>query len=283
MAKSAKSKYLENKAREIRNIVLDTFEAGHAGHISSSFSCADIMTALFYGNILRYDARNPAWDGRDRFVLSKGHAGILYYSILADLGYFDKAELGRFAQEDGLLGVHVDRCVPGVEVSSGSLGCGLGVATGMALAAKLDMKNHLVFVVTGDGECYEGAIWEAAMHAAGFALNNLVVIVDHNHMCCTGFIQNKINIEPLDKKWESFGFEVRCINGHDFDQITTALDGIRCRKYNKPLCIIADTVKANGLPSVENTPLCHGYAPTKPGELAAARTELNRGELSCRQ
>ncbi len=272
-------KCLEDKALQIRNLVLDTFDAGHAGHISSSFSCTDIMTALFYGNILRYDVSNPKWDGRDRFLLSKGHAGILYYSILADLGYFDKAELSHFAQKGGLLGVHVDQRVPGVEANSGSLGCGLGIASGMALAAKLDMKNHLVFVIIGDGECYEGSVWESAMHAAGFGLNNLVVIVDHNHMCCTGFIEDKINIEPLDKKWESFGYEVRTINGHNFDEILTALDGVRCRKFNKPLCIIADTVKAKGLPSVENTPLCHGYAPTKPGELEKAKAELNGGKL----
>lgn len=268
---------LSEKTLEIKNLVLDTFAAGRTGHIASSYSCAEILVALFYGDIMRFNPKNPKWENRDRFILSKGHAGIIYYSILADTGFFPKSELLKLGQEGGICSVHVDSHVPGVEVNSGSLAGGFGVAVGMAHAAKMDLKNHLVFALLGDGECYEGVIWESAMHAAFYNLNNLVVIVDHNHMCCTGFIEDRMGIEPLDKKWESFGFEVKCINGHDFNEIFAALAGIRCRKSKKPLCIIADTVKANGLPSVENTPLCHGWAPSTEEALSKAREELNRG------
>lgn len=270
---------LKAKTLEIKNLVLDAFEAGRAGHIPSSYSCAEIMTALFYGGIMRFDPQNPKWDGRDRFVLSKGHAGIIYYSVLADCGFFPKDELKKFASHGGMCGVHVDSHVPGVEANSGSLAGGFGVAVGMAHAAKMDMKNHLVFALLGDGECYEGVIWEGAMHAAHYKLNNLITIVDHNHMCCTGFIEDRMGVEPLDEKWRSFGFEVKCIDGHNIDEILNALKGIRCRKSSKPLCIIADTVKGNGISFVENTPLCHGWAPSKPEILAKTREEINKGAM----
>lgn len=269
---------LQQKAAQLRHLVLDTYETGKMGHISSSFSCIEIMTALFYGGVMRFRPAEPAWDQRDRFLLSKGHAGILYYSILADLGYFPMSELRNYGKPGSRLGVHVDYRVPGVEASSGSLACGFGIASGMALAAKLDQKNHLVFALLGDGECYEGAIWEAAMHAAHYRLNNLVVIVDHNHMCCSGFIEDNVSMEPLDQKWRSFGFDVICVDGHDLEQLFQAFAGIRCRKSSRPLCILADTVKAKGLASVENTPLCHGYAPNSPEAIAKARSELEGSE-----
>ena len=270
--------FLNTKSLEIKNLVIDAFESGRTGHIPSSYSCAEIMTALFYGDVLRFKPQEPAWEGRDRFVLSKGHAGIIYYSILADLGFFPKEELLHFASAGGMCSVHVDSHVPGVDVNTGSLACGFGVAVGMAHAAKIDMKNHLVFALLGDGECYEGSIWEGAMHAAFYKLNNLVTIIDHNHMCCTGFIEDRMGIEPLGEKWCSFGFDVKCINGHNFEEILSALDGIRCRKSAKPLCIIADTVKGKGIPSVENTPLCHGWMPKSNEDLAKARFELNNQE-----
>lgn len=272
---------LQKKAAELRGLVLDVYEAGKMGHISSSFSSMEIMTALFYGGVMRFRPAEPAWEQRDRFILSKGHAGILYYSILADLGYFPKSALRVYGHEGSPLGVHVDYRVPGVEASSGSLACGLGIACGMALAAKLDQKNHMVFALLGDGECYEGAIWESAMHAAHLRLNNLVVIVDHNHMCCSGFIEENVGIEPLDQKWRAFGFDVACVDGHDCGALLQAFAGIRCRKSARPLCVIADTVKAKGLSSVENTPLCHGYAPNSPEAIAAARKELEGSDVYC--
>lgn len=268
---------LERKVLEIKNLVLDVFEKGKSGHIASSYSCAEILTMLFYGGVMRFRVDNPRWEGRDRFVLSKGHAGIIYYSILADLGFFPKGELDLFAQKGGKIGVHVHTSVPGVEVNSGSLASGYGAAVGMALAAKLDLKNHLVFAVLGDGECYEGAIWESANFASGMRLNNLVTIIDRNHMCCSGFMADNLVNGPLNDKWRAFGFEVAEVNGHDFRQLGDALRGVRCRKSGKPLCIIADTVKANGLDSVENTPLCHGFAPVTPEMMEICRNELNGG------
>ena len=269
---------LRQKAAQLRHLVLDTYEAGKMGHISSSFSCVEIMTALFYGGVMRFRPAEPTWEQRDRFLLSKGHAGILYYSVLADLGYFPLSELSDYGKRGSQLGVHVDYRVPGVEASSGSLACGFGIAAGMALAAKLDQKNHLVFALLGDGECYEGAIWETAMHAAHYRLNNLVTIVDHNHMCCSGFIEDNVAMESLEQKWRAFGFEVISVDGHNLEDLLRAFSGIRCRKSAKPLCIIADTVKAKGLGSVENTPLCHNYAPNSSEAIAAARNELERSE-----
>lgn len=266
---------LNRKCLQIKNDVLNVFEKGHSGHIASSYSCAELMIALFYGGVMRFKPSEPKWQNRDRFLLSKGHAGIIYYTILADLGYFPKDELDKFSQAGGKVGVHVHTSVPGVEANSGSLASAFGVAVGIALAARLDLRNHLVFALLGDGECYEGAVWESATFAAGKHLNNLVVIVDHNHMCCSGFIADNLPNEPLDKKWEAFGFDVVNINGHDFSQILGVFAGIRCRKSDKPLCIIADTVKANGLDSVENTPLCHGFAPVKPEIMDRCRQELN--------
>lgn len=271
---------LRQKAAQLRHLVLDTFEVGKMGHISSSYSCVEIMTALFYGGVMHFRPEEPAWEQRDRFLLSKGHAGLLYYSILADLGYFPLSELRSYGKSGSQLGVHVDYRVPGVEASSGSLACGFGIASGMALAAKLDMENHLVFALLGDGECYEGAIWETAMHAAHYRLNNLVVIVDHNHMCCSGFIEDNVSMESLEQKWTAFGFDVICVDGHNLEQLLHAFAGIRCRKSSRPLCILADTVKAKGLASVENTPLCHGYAPNSPEAIAAARNELEGSESS---
>ena len=268
---------LKKKTLGLKNLVLDVFEQGKSGHIASSFSCAEIMTALFYGNVLRYRADDPKWDGRDRFVMSKGHAGLMYYCVLGDLGFFSKEELFRFAKADGKMSVHVHGTVPGVEVTTGSLASGFGVSVGMALAAKQDLKNHLVVALLGDGECYEGAVWESAMFAAHNRLNNLAVIVDHNHMCCSGFIEDNMGNGPLDEKWRAFGFDVVTVDGHNMEQLLNALRGIRCRKSTKPLCIIADTVKAHGLASVENTPLCHGYAPVKPEAMERARKELNGG------
>lgn len=269
----------EAKVLEIKNLVLDVFEKGKAGHVASSYSCAEIMTMLFYDGIMRFNPKEPKWDERDRFILSKGHAAIIYDSILADLGYFPKSELDLFAQKGGRISVHVHASVPGVEANSGSLASGYGVAVGMALAAKIDLKNHLVFALLGDGECYEGAIWESANFASGRNLNNLITIVDHNHMCCSGFIEDNLGNEPLDEKWRAFGFEVKIINGHDYVELKEAFSGIRCRKSKKPLCIIADTIKAKGLSSVENTPLCHGFAPIKPEIMERCRYELNGREL----
>lgn len=258
---TTKVKQLEKKAKHIRNLVLDMCCSAGTGHITSSFSCTEILVALFYGNIMRFNPKNPQWECRDRFILSKGQASVILYPILADLGYFPLSELKKFNRADGKFGVHLQYDVPGAEITSGSLGHGFGIATGLALAAKMNRELHLTFALLGDGECYEGSIWEAAMFASHNRLNNLVAIVDRNHLCVTNFTENMVELEPFDKKWESFGWNVVNINGHSFEEILGALDGIRSRKSSKPLVIIADTIKGKGVSFMCYNPLWHAVVP----------------------
>lgn len=268
---------LEKKAKYIRNLVLDMCVKAGTGHVTSSFSCTEILVALYYGGIINYDPSNAKWEDRDRFILSKGHASPLLYVILADLGFFPKRELDKFCQTDGIFGVHLQNDVPGVEITAGSLGHGLGIGAGMALAAKMDRKSYMTFVVLGDGECYEGSIWESAMFVGHYRLNNLIVIVDRNWLCATDFTEDIVRLNPFDKKWESFGWKAITINGHSFEDIFLALDGFRSKRLNKPLVIIANTIKGKGVSFMENQPLWHGLAPT--GEEAEmAKIELTKKE-----
>lgn len=260
---------LEKKANYIRNQVLDMCVRAGTGHVTSSFSCTEILVALYYGRILRYDASNPKLEDRDRFILSKGHASPLLYAILADLGFFPESEIWKFCQLDGRFGVHLQNDVPGVEITAGSLGHGLGIAAGIALAAKMDKELYTTFTLLGDGECYEGSVWEAAMFAGHHELNNLIAIVDRNWLCVTDFTEDCVRLNPLDKKWESCGWTVITINGHSFEDIFSALDGFRSRRLNKPLIIIANTIKGKGVSFMENQPLWHGIAPMgKEAEMA---------------
>jgi transketolase len=260
---------LEKKTNHIRRQVLDMCVEAGTGHITSSFSCAEILVALYHGGMLRYDTANPKWEERDRFILSKGQASPILYVLLADLGFFPDSMLSRFCQANGPFGVHLQHDVPGVEITAGSLGLGLGVAAGMALAAKMDNKPYMTFTLLGDGECYEGSIWEAAMFAGHRELNNLIAIIDRNWLCVTDFTENCVRLNPLDKKWESCGWEVVTINGHSFEEIFSALEGFRFPRRNKPLLLIADTVKGKGISFMENQPLWHGLAPQgKQAEIA---------------
>ncbi len=252
---------LQAKAYEIRKMVLKMCTKAGTGHLTSSMSCIDILVALYHGGIMRYNPEEPEWPERDRLFLSKGQASPALYAVLADCGYFDVAELDRFAQKDGKFGVHLQKDVPGVEITCGSLGHGFGIAAGMALGAKMNRELYLVFAILGDGECYEGSIWETAMFAAHNRLNNLVVFVDRNFLCVTDFTENLIALEPMEEKWSSFGWDVARINGHRFEQILASLEGIRSRRSSRPLVIIADTVKGQGIDFVSDVPLWHGIAP----------------------
>ena len=252
---------MEVKSRQLRKKVLETCIKAGTGHVTSSLSCLDIMIALYHGRILNFDPKNPNWAGRDRFILSKGQASPAYYAILADLGYFSMKELDKFAQKDGKFGVHLQNDVPGVEITAGSLGHGLGVAAGLALGAKMNRDIYMVFCLLGDGECYEGSIWETAMFASHNRLNNLVTIIDRNFLCVTDFTENLIALEPMEDKWKSFGWDVDRIDGHSFEEILNSFREIRSRKSCKPLVIIADTVKGKGINSMCYQPLWHGLAP----------------------
>jgi len=266
---------LEKKSDELRKVILETCIKAKTGHVTSSVSCIDILIALFHGGIMNFDSENPQWKGRDRFILSKAQASPALYTVLADVGYFDKKELEKFAQKDGKFGVHLQMSVPGEEITAGSLGHGFGIATGLALSAKLNRELNMTFALLGDGECYEGVIWETAMFASHHNLNNLVAIIDRNFLCVTDFTENLIAEEPMKDKWESFGWRVLRIDGHSFKEILESMKDIRSRKSNKPLVIIADTVKGSGIDSICYQPLWHAIAP-QGQEAEKARNCLER-------
>lgn len=266
---------LREKSFQIRKDMLNMCIKAETGHVTSSLSCIDIMVALYYGNIMRHDPKNHSWNGRDRFILSKGQASPALYAILADCGYFDKAELDKFAQRDGKFGVHLQYDVPGVEITCGSLGQGFGIAAGMALSAKMNRELYLVFTLLGDGECYEGSIWETAMFASHNRLNNLVAIIDRNYLCVTDFTEDLLALEPMGDKWLSFGWEICRINGHSFEDLLGILSTVRSRKKSRPLMIIADTVKGEGIEYISNIPLWHGAAP-KGEEAEICKKDLER-------
>lgn len=222
-------------------------------HIGAVLSMADIM-AVLYADVLRYRPEEPKWEGRDRFVLSKGHAGAALYITLAELGFFPVEELLTYYQNGSRLSGHVSHKVPGVDASTGSLGHGIGLAVGMAIAAKQDRKTHRVFTVLGDGECNEGSVWESAQATANFQLDNLVAIVDHNHMQSLDFCERTLYSGSLADKWRSFGWNVIELNGHDHDALRAALTQ---KKAGQPTVIVAHTVKGNRIPFMEKDILWH--------------------------
>lgn len=266
---------LKKKSFKIRKMVLEMCIKSGTGHLTSSLSCIEILAVLYYGKILKFNPKKPAWEGRDRFILSKGQASPALYVVLGDLGYFNKKELNKFAQKDGKFGVHLQNSVPGVELTVGSLGQGFGVGAGLALAAKMNRKTNLVFTLLGDGECYEGSIWETAMFAAHNNLNNLIAIIDRNYLCVTDFTEHLVKLEPMGDKWSSFGWEVIRIDGHSTEEVWGALDFAKSRKSDKPLVIIADTVKGRGIKCLTNNPLWHGMAP-RGKDIQLCRRELER-------
>jgi len=263
---------LEIKAAATRLKILETIAAAEKGHIGGALSCTDILVALYYGGILRVKPTDEYWPERDRFILSKGHVGSALYVVLADLGFFDPAELARL-NRGGILGEHPDRRIPGVEIDSGSLGHGLGIGAGMALAAKLDSKSYRTVVLLGDGECYEGSVWEAAMFAAHHALDNLVAIIDRNGQVVNDFTESINRFGSMPSKWEAFGWEVREINGHSFGELQAALGDLHTRWAERPLAVIANTIKGKGVSFMERQLVWHhgGISGTK---LENARNEL---------
>lgn len=266
---------LAKKAHNLRKKVLDTCIRAKTGHVTSSLSCTEILTVLFHGGVLRYDPARPDWPDRDRLILSKGQASPMLYTVLADVGYFDEAQLQTFAQQEGPFGVHLQQSVPGAEITCGSLGQGFGFAAGLALAAKMDLQNHLVFTLLGDGECHEGSIWETAMFAAHNRLNNLVAILDRNFQCVLDFTENFLSLEPLDKKWAAFGWHVLRVEGQSIPELLHAFQGVRSRRRPNPTIIIADTTKGAGVDFMSCVPLWHGAAPTG-DEANQAMAELER-------
>lgn len=222
-------------------------------HIGPIMSVADILGVL-YADVLRYDPENPKWDGRDRFILSKGHAGGAIYATLAECGFFPVEELKTHYQNGSRLSGHVSHHLPGVDFSTGSLGHGLSAAAGMAVAAKQDGKSHRVFAVLGDGECNEGSVWEAAQFAAYFGLDNLIAIVDHNHMQSLDFCDKTLSVSSLAEKWRAFGWNTIEVNGHDHDALRAS---VAKTVPGKPTVVVAHTLKGKGVPFMEQDILWH--------------------------
>lgn len=251
---------LKQKAKVIRKDIIEEVYNAKSGHPGGSLSIADILAVLYF-NEMRIDEKNPRWEDRDRLVLSKGHCSPALYAALAERGYFYKQNLKSFRKIDSNLQGHPDlNKVPGVDMTSGSLGQGLSVANGMAIAGKMDNKDYRVYAILGDGEIEEGQIWEAAMTANKYKLDNLCVIVDNNNLQIDGTIEEVMSSYPIDKKFESFGFNVIDIDGNNIEEILEAFEKAKNTKQ-KPTCIIAKTIKGKGVPFMENKAEWHGKAP----------------------
>ncbi|MBC2851289.1 transketolase [Cetobacterium sp. 8H] len=255
------TKFLVEQAAKIRKDIVQMICKAKSGHPGGSLSAADIVTALYFSE-MNIDPKNPKMEGRDRFVLSKGHAAPVLYSALAEKGYFNRELLDTLRAYGSPLQGHPDmKKVPGIEISTGSLGQGLSVANGMALSARISGENYRTYVLMGDGELQEGQVWEAAMTAAHYKLDSVCAFVDSNNLQIDGNVDKIMGVDPLDKKWEAFGWNVIQIDGHNFEEILDALDKARETK-GQPTVIIANTTKGKGVSFMENVCGFHGVAPT---------------------
>ena len=264
---------LRKMAVNIRKGIIEEVYSGQSGHPGGSLSIADILTVLYF-NQLNIDEKNPKWEDRDRLVLSKGHCSPALYSCLANRGFFPLEDLKTFRNIKSYLQGHPDmKNIPGVDMTTGSLGQGLSAAVGMAIAGKMDNKNYRVYCVLGDGEIEEGQIWEAAMSANKYKLDNLCIIVDNNNLQIDGTIKEVMSPYPIDEKFRSFGFEIIKIDGHNIQEIIDAFDVAKNVK-EKPVCIIAKTIKGKGISYMENQVGWHGKAPNEE-QYKIALEELN--------
>lgn len=261
-------------AWKIRRHGIEMTHLSGGSHIGAIMSVADIV-AVLYTEILKVDPKNPCLEDRDRFILSKGHAGASIYAALAESGFFDVEELKTHYQDGSRLSGHVSHKVPGVDFSTGSLGHGLSAAAGMAYAFKKDGKNARAFVVMGDGECNEGSVFEAALFANHFRLNNLIAVIDHNRMQSLDYNENTLEIEDMGAKWRAFGWNVIDIDGHNHDELKSAFNNALAEK-DKPTVIIANTVKGKGVPFMEMDILWHYRFPHSGWEYDTAVTELHK-------
>ena len=253
---------LKEKARDIRKGIIEAVYSANSGHPGGALSIADILTVLYF-NQMNIDEKNPKWEERDRLVLSKGHASAALYSTLANRGFFPVEELKTFRKLNSRLQGHPDmKNIPGVDMTTGSLGQGLSSANGMAIAGKIDNKDYRVYCILGDGEIEEGQVWEAAMTSSKYKLDNLCVIVDNNNLQIDGTVKEVMSPYPIDKKFEEFGFKIINIDGNNIQEIIDAFDVAKNIK-NQPVCIIAKTVKGKGISYMENQAGWHGKAPNE--------------------
>lgn len=256
------SAHAKQKANAMRKDIIKMIHEAGSGHPGGSLSCTDILAALYFGDVMTYDPAHPASDARDRFILAKGHAAPALYAALAEAGFFPKDELKTLRKLGSRLQGHPDsKLLPGVEVSTGSLGQGLSVAAGLAAGLRLKGGDQKVYTVLGDGECEEGQVWEAANFAAAEALGNLVAIVDSNGLQIDGQLCDVCSAGELDEKFAAFGWEVHHVDGHDIDALIALFASLPCNSTGKPQAIIAKTVKGKGVSFMENQVGWHGKAP----------------------
>ncbi len=252
----------EELALRIRRHAVEMTHSGKSSHLGSVLSIADILAVLYNGGILNVKPENPKWEERDRFILSKGHAGAGVYAVLAEMGFFPIEQLKTHYRNGSLLSGHVShKGIPGVELSTGSLGHGLSIGAGLALAAKLDKKDWRTFVLLSDGECDEGSTWEAALFAGHHKLDNLIAIVDYNKIQSLALVKETLDLEPFVDKWRAFRWSVKTIDGHNHDEIKSALSNIPMDDNEKPSIIIANTIKGKGVSFMENKVLWHYRSP----------------------
>jgi len=264
-----KNEKLSIRARAIRKHILRMVSSGQSSHVGTALSCADILTVLYF-SILNINPKNPVDPDRDRFILSKGHGCTAQYATLAERGFFNPNILETYYQNGGLLGHATCKMVPGMEVSTGSLGHGLGLGVGMAYAAHLDSKKYRVFVVMGDGECNEGSVWEAALAAPQWGLDNLVAVIDYNQLQGCGKNQEVLDLEPFKAKWESFRWAVRDVDGHDTDALLKVFQKLPF-ETGKPSLVIAHTTKGKGVSFMENRVEWHYKSPNPEQHLQALK------------
>lgn len=267
---------LREKAKELRKMLLTMIYKAQSGHSGGSLSATDIVASLYF-HTLRVDPKNPKWEDRDRFVLSKGHVCPVLYSALIMRGFISEDTIGTLRKQGSILQGHPDmkRC-PGIEISTGSLGQGISCAVGMAIAGKMDEKEYRVYTLLGDGECDEGQVWEAAQAANKYQLDNLTVIIDNNGLQNDGFAKDIMPTLDLRAKFEAFGFQAVRIDGHNVDEITAALDFMKTQKNGKPKCIVCNTVKGKGVSFMENVAIWHGLAPNDE-QYAQAMEDVEEG------
>ena len=264
---------LDRRSRELRGQIVRMLEKGGRGHVGAAFSLVEILRVL-YDEVLRYDAKNPSWPQRDRFILSKGHGCLALYVLLAEKGFFPEAELWKFCKPDGILGGHPEAGkIPGVEASTGSLGHGLPIGVGFALNARYEKAAHRVFVVSSDGESNEGSVWEAALCAGKHKLNNLTVLVDYNKQQSYSTTYEVLDLDPFADKWRAFGFAAEEVDGHNVGQLRAALKRVPFHP-EKPSTIICHTIKGKGISFVENNLNWHHKNKVTPEEIQSLLAEL---------
>lgn len=261
MLDAAKLNFLKDKALDIRREIVRMVYRAKSGHVGGSLGAADLLVALYY-HLMEHDPKNPDWQERDRFILSKGHCTPVIYAVLADCGYFPKEDLLTFRRPGSHLQGHpYQPKTPGIEASTGTLGLGLSTGVGMALGAKLRKQTHYYYILCGDGEIQEGQAWEAAMFANKYKLDNVIAFVDRNYLQTDGHSEDIMPLDPLAPKWESFGWTVFTINGHDYQEIIATVE--RAKGVKRPVMIIANTTKGKGVSFMENEVIWHGKPPDK--------------------